>query len=172
MIPINNRQINKPLFMKHFLHLVILFVFATINNIHAQEKIVKTDAEWKQQLTAKQYHILRQKGTEYAFSGEYNKHYKPGTYYCAACNTPLFSSQTKFDSGTGWPSFDNHIANNIDFLVDKKYGMIRTEIICNVCNGHLGHLFKDGPKKTTGKRYCVNSAALTFKKTEQPNTNQ
>ncbi|MGY5352904.1 peptide-methionine (R)-S-oxide reductase MsrB [Wenyingzhuangia sp. IMCC45533] len=133
-----------------------------------QEKIIKSDAEWKQQLTKEQYYILRQKGTEYAFSGKYNKHYKNGTYHCAGCDTPLFESTTKFDSGTGWPSFDNHISNHVSFLEDHKYGMVRTEIICKVCEGHLGHMFLDGPRKTTGKRYCVNSASLLFKEATKP----
>lgn len=151
-----------------FTFLFILFV----SNITAQEKIIKTNAEWKKLLTPEQYQILREEGTEYAFSGEYDKFYKKGTYYCAACNTPLFTSKSKFDSGTGWPSFDNHIDNNVDFHVDKKYGMTRTEITCNVCNGHLGHLFMDGPKRTTGKRYCVNSLALKFNNYQQTNTSQ
>ncbi|NIJ46153.1 peptide-methionine (R)-S-oxide reductase [Wenyingzhuangia heitensis] len=150
--------------MKKSIHIILFLLFLTISNAHSQKKVIKTDAEWKQQLTEKQYFVLRQKGTEYAFSGEYDKHYKTGTYYCAGCNTPLFTSTTKFDSGTGWPSFDNHINNNVAFLIDKKYGMVRTEIICNVCEGHLGHMFKDGPKETTGKRYCVNSASLLFNK--------
>lgn len=128
----------------------------------AQKKVIKSNTEWKKELTSEQYHILREKGTEYAFSGEYNKFYKEGTYHCAACNTPLFSSDSKFDSGTGWPSFDNHIKQNVNFHVDKKYGMIRTEITCNVCEGHLGHIFLDGPNETTGKRYCVNSLSLKF----------
>lgn len=144
----------------------LIFTFFSIicfQNLSAQEKIIKTDTEWKEILTPKQYHILREKGTEYAFSGKYDKFYKKGTYYCAACNTALFKSKDKFDSGTGWPSFDNHIKNNVGFKEDHKYGMTRTEVVCNVCNGHLGHMFMDGPKKTTGKRYCVNSLALKFK---------
>lgn len=150
--------------MHTFLKSIFLIpVFLFVNTLLAQEKIVKTNEEWKKILTPKQYYILRQKGTEPAFSGELNKVYTKGIYYCAACNTPLFNSDTKFDSGTGWPSFYNHIGDNIDFVADYKYGITRVEIICKVCDGHLGHVFNDGPKKTTGKRYCVNSISLTFK---------
>ncbi len=152
--------------MKHSIFFFSFFSLFSLSPTFSQKKITKTDVEWQKILTKKQYHILRQKGTEYAFSGELNKNYKKGIYYCAGCNTPLFKSETKFDSGTGWPSFDNHINNHVSLLEDKKYGMVRTEIICNVCDGHLGHLFLDGPKETTGKRYCVNSASLTFKQKE------
>ncbi|MDO6803639.1 peptide-methionine (R)-S-oxide reductase MsrB [Wenyingzhuangia sp. 1_MG-2023] len=150
--------------MKPIQIFITMAIFAISFASNAQQKVVKTEAEWKKQLTEKQFTILRKKGTEYAFSGKLNKEYGQGIYYCAGCNTPLFSSETKFDSGTGWPSFDNHIANNVSFLEDHKYGMLRTEVVCNICDGHLGHVFLDGPKKTTGKRYCVNSAALVFKK--------
>ncbi|MGY6647457.1 peptide-methionine (R)-S-oxide reductase MsrB [Wenyingzhuangia sp. IMCC45574] len=150
--------------MNSILKMAFAFLFLATTTSIAQQKIVKTDKEWKKQLTDQQYQILRKKGTERPFTGEYNKHYKKGTYYCAACNTPLFKSETKFDSGTGWPSFDNHIGDNVDFIADHKFGMVRTEITCKVCDGHLGHVFNDGPKKTTGKRYCVNSASLVFKK--------
>ena len=143
-----------------------LFTVFFIGSISAQKKIIKTDAEWKKILTPAQYQVLRKAGTEPAFSGKYDHFYKKGTYYCAACNTPLFTSKSKFDSGSGWPSFDNHIGNNVGFHEDDKYGITRTEIICNICDGHLGHMFMDGPKKTTGKRYCVNSLALKFKKSQ------
>lgn len=151
--------------------IILTFLFISICSF-GQQKITKSDAEWKKQLTKKQYYILRTKGTEYAFSGKYNKHYTKGIYHCAGCNTPLFKSDTKFNSGTGWPSFDNHIGDNVDFLQDKKFGMIRTEIICKICDGHLGHIFLDGPKETTGKRYCVNSDALIFNKKTNSNINQ
>jgi len=141
---------------------------SSLNTTFSQETSQLTESEWREKLTEKQYRILRLKGTEYAFSGEYNKHYKPGTYFCAGCNTPLFSSTTKFDSGTGWPSFDNHIDDNVGFLVDKSHGTTRTEIICNGCKGHLGHVFNDGPRKTTGKRYCVNSISLKFNNKIEP----
>lgn len=152
--------------MKKIILTFALFLLSIHQTTFAQEKVHKSDAEWKKELTQEQYYILRQKGTEYAFSGEYNKHYKKGVYHCAGCKTPLFKSENKFDSGTGWPSFDRHINSNVGFLEDRKYGMVRTEIICNVCDGHLGHVFPDGPRETTGKRYCVNSASLTFKNAE------
>lgn len=152
--------------MKLFIY-TFSILFLTFNySSFAQKKVIKTEAQWQKELTQEQYYILRKKGTEYAFSGKYNKHYKEGIYHCSACNTPLFKSTTKFDSGTGWPSFDNHIGDSVDFLEDKKHGMVRTEIICKICDGHLGHMFLDGPRKTTGKRYCVNSVSLTFKKAE------
>ena len=158
--------------MKSKLSIFTLFTVLFIGSISAQEKIIKTDAEWKNILTPEQYQVLRKSGTEPAFSGEYDHFYEKGIYYCAACNTPLFTSKSKFDSGSGWPSFDNHIRNNVGFHEDTKYGITRIEIICNVCSGHLGHMFMDGPKKTTGKRYCVNSIALKFKKTQQNNISQ
>ncbi|MBA2661963.1 MAG: peptide-methionine (R)-S-oxide reductase MsrB [Bradymonadaceae bacterium] len=121
-----------------------------------------SDAQWRQRLTPAQYHVLREEGTERAFSGEYDKHDEPGVYNCAACDHPLFSSQTKFDSRTGWPSFYQPIsADNIATSADHKLRSKRTEVHCANCGGHLGHVFRDGPKPT-GLRYCVNSVALKF----------
>lgn len=127
-------------------------------------KVVKTDVEWKKLLTPDQYAILREHGTERAFSSPLNDIHQHGTFYCAGCHNPLFSSDTKFDSGTGWPSFYAPIAKNA--VIEKKdqsYGMVRTEILCSVCSGHLGHVFDDGPKPT-GLRYCMNGVAMTFEK--------
>ncbi|MCG3164554.1 MAG: Peptide methionine sulfoxide reductase MsrB [Bacteroidia bacterium] len=129
-----------------------------------EEKIKKTDAEWKAELTPEQYRVLREKGTERAFTGKYNIHKEKGMYVCAGCNSPLFSSDTKFDSGCGWPSFYEAIdTEKIKEVRDISFGMIRTEIICAKCDGHLGHVFDDGPKPT-GLRYCVNSLSIDFKK--------
>lgn len=151
--------------MKTLLNLLSTCILLLTFSLSAQEKVIKTDAEWKQILTPKQYYVLRQKGTERAFTGELNKNHQKGTYHCAGCKTLLFKSKTKFNSGTGWPSFYDHIGNHVDFITDNSHGMQRTEITCSVCNGHLGHVFNDGPR-ATGKRYCVNSASLIFKKKE------
>ena len=124
--------------------------------------VSKTDAEWKEQLTEKQYYVLRKAGTERPFSSPLNKNYEAGVYYCAACNTPLFKSEHKFDSGTGWPSFDREIEGNVAFSTDYKIGYARTEEHCATCGGHLGHVFNDGPRDTTGKRHCINGVALKF----------
>ena len=125
-------------------------------------EVEKSDKEWKNQLNDLQYRVLRESGTERAFSSPLNKIYKPGIYSCAACNTPLFEGKHKFDSGSGWPSFDRVIEGNVAFSVDYNIGMARNEEHCAVCGGHLGHVFKDGPKKTTGQRHCINGAALIF----------
>lgn len=129
--------------------------------------VQKTDVEWKEQLTADQYYILRKAGTERPFSSELNKNYKAGTYYCAACNNPLFESKYKFDSGTGWPSFDRTVQGNVEYSTDHKLGYSRTEEHCANCGGHLGHVFNDGPRDSTGKRHCINGDALVFVPAEQ-----
>ena len=125
-------------------------------------EVEKTNSEWKNQLTAIQYYVLREAGTEVAFSSSYDKNYKKGTYVCAACKTELYSSKHKFDSRSGWPSFDRAIEKNVALDVDYKIGYARTELKCATCGGHLGHSFNDGPKKTTGKRHCINGVALKF----------
>jgi peptide-methionine (R)-S-oxide reductase len=125
-----------------------------------------SDAQWKSLLDPFAYYVLREKGTERAFSGQYDKHYEAGVYFCSACGLPLFSSDTKFDSGTGWPSFYAPIdKTHVREEIDQTYGMKVVEIICPRCGGHLGHVFEDGPKPT-GMRYCMNSVAMGFQPKE------
>ena len=124
--------------------------------------VSKTAAEWKAQLTEKEYYVLREAGTERPFSSELNNEKRQGTFVCAACKTPLFKSEHKFDSGTGWPSFDRAIKGNVAYSTDTKIGYTRVEEHCATCGGHLGHVFADGPRKTTGKRHCINGVALDF----------
>ena len=128
-------------------------------------KVNKTEKEWKAELTPEQYRILREKGTERPHTGQYNLHFEKGIYTCAGCDEQLFESDSKFDAHCGWPSFDKAIKGKVGYVKDKSLGMIRTEIICNNCGGHLGHVFNDGPT-ITGQRYCVNSLSLEFKEEE------
>jgi len=130
-----------------------------------EDKVVKSEAEWKKILTTEQYKISRVKGTEAAFCGGYLNNKETGVYHCVACDLPLFKSDTKFESGTGWPSFFQPFSReNVWLKSDNSYGMQRVEVLCSRCDGHLGHVFEDGPKDKTGIRFCINSEILKFKK--------
>jgi len=159
--------------------LVMMTVLFTLSSCQGQEKKVsernavtkvttktdaskKTDAEWKAELTADQYEILREKGTERAFSGKYWNTFGEGKYVCAACGQKLFNSDSKFESDCGWPSFDRAVEGSVIYIKDNSYGMMRTEVICSNCRGHLGHVFEDGPRETTGDRFCTNSVSIKF----------
>ena len=149
--------------------LLAIMAFSCAGNAQKSDKkqkktypVTKTDAAWKAQLTTEQYYVLRKAGTERPFTSELLKNKEKGIYACAACQTPLFKSEHKFDSGTGWPSFDREIKGNVDYSTDYKIGYARSEEHCATCGGHLGHVFNDGPTETTGKRHCINGAALKF----------
>ncbi|WP_055443147.1 peptide-methionine (R)-S-oxide reductase MsrB [Lacinutrix himadriensis] len=156
--------------MKKFLLVSIISLLFSCNSSAQKSKaesntqypVNKTDTEWKKELSPEQYYVLREAGTERPFSSHLNKNETKGTYHCAACNIALFKSEHKFDSGTGWPSFDRTIAGNVAFGSDNKLGYSRDEEHCANCGGHLGHVFNDGPRKTTGKRHCINGVALKF----------
>ncbi|MEX6625483.1 peptide-methionine (R)-S-oxide reductase MsrB [Tenacibaculum salmonis] len=148
---------------------ILTILFSCTGNTQNKKtyKVSKTTQEWKTLLTAKQYYILREAGTERQNSSSLNKNYEKGIYVCAGCKTPLYKSEHKYDSGSGWPAFDSAIKKNVELDIDYKIGYARTELKCNTCGGHLGHSFNDGPKQTTGKRHCVNGASLTFIKSNE-----
>lgn len=153
--------------MRNFIAVLILGIFISCTT-QAQKKtdkkykVAKTNVEWKKLLSPMQYYVLREAGTERPFTSPLNKNYKKGVYVCAACKTPLYKSEHKYDSGSGWPSFDRAIKKNIELDVDYKIGYKRVELKCNTCGGHLGHSFEDGPRETTGQRHCINGVALEF----------
>lgn len=125
-----------------------------------------TEKDWEEKLSPEEYYVLRQKGTERPFTGKYNDFDGKGSYHCTGCGQKLFKSDTKFDAHCGWPSFDEAIKGAVTYIEDRSHGMLRTEVVCSNCQGHLGHVFNDGPTETTGMRYCMNSISLEFKETE------
>ncbi len=160
---------NKLIMNKIFIVVAFLLCFSCSSSAQKKQtetsktfKVSKTELEWKKVLSAQAYYVLRKAGTERAFSSPLNKMYADGIYVCKACDTPLFKSEHKFDSGTGWPSFDREIEGNVDFSTDYNLGYARTEEHCGTCGGHLGHVFNDGPNATTGKRHCINGVSLKF----------
>ncbi len=154
--------------MKNLVILTILCLFFSCNSIAQEQKkakqydVIKTKAEWKIQLSDLEYYVLREAGTERQFSSPLNNNHEKGIYVCTACETPLFKSEHKYDSGSGWPSFDREIKGNVEFSIDYNIGYARSEEVCATCGSHLGHVFNDGPRETTGKRHCINGAALKF----------
>jgi peptide-methionine (R)-S-oxide reductase len=151
---------------------ITLFITTSCSQTNKQDNLTTnfkavSNAEWKKRLTPEQYYILREKGTERAFSGKYWDHHEQGVYHCAACDLPLFDSKTKFESGSGWPSFYQPLTKtSVELEKDSSFGMIRDEVVCHRCGGHLGHVFEDGPAPT-GLRYCLNSEALSFHKKQK-----
>ena len=154
--------------MKKIVTLLVFAMFCSCQSNAQQKKenktyeVTKTDEEWKAELSPMQYQVLRKEATERAFTSELLDVKKDGTFVCAGCGNALYETKYKYDSGSGWPSFDRAIEGSLDYSSDKKLGYTRVELLCGKCGGHLGHMFNDGPKQTTGKRHCINGVALNF----------
>ena len=151
-------------YINFFLPFLLFFMSCKSQQKEINYEVIKTDNEWREQLDQMSYLVLRKAYTERPYTGKYDNFYEKGTYHCAGCDEPLYNSSNKYNSFCGWPSFDKEISDKLVYDVDYKLGYPRTEIKCKKCGGHLGHVFNDGPKETTGIRHCVNSAALVFKK--------
>uniref|UniRef100_A0AAF5DA94 Peptide-methionine (R)-S-oxide reductase n=1 Tax=Strongyloides stercoralis TaxID=6248 RepID=A0AAF5DA94_STRER len=152
-----------------FTHLQYFLFLGGLDKLNTKKNPKEiSDNEWKNVLSPDEYHVTRESGTEPKFSGEYDKFFKPGKYTCKCCGIDLFLSENKFDSGCGWPAFDKSVGEDLNIirLEDTSYGRIRTEVRCKNCNAHLGHVFDDGPKNTTGERYCINSVSINFESKE------
>lgn len=151
--------------------IVVSIMYSCTGQNHKQTPmntaVKKTEAEWKAQLSEMEFEVLRNKGTERPFTGAYHDHFETGKYVCAGCGNDLFTSDTKFDSHCGWPSFDEAIKGSVIYKKDSSYGMERIEVMCAKCEGHLGHVFDDGPTETTGQRYCTNSISIKFVPTKK-----
>lgn len=161
------QKLSKPL--KNLFLIKLFWIFLSLQLLsckeqtaNAQNNKVMTDKDWKEKLSDEEYYILREKGTERPFTGKYNDFFEKGYYVCAACGNKLFESTTKYNSSCGWPSFDEAIEGAVKYTKDTSHGMVRVEVTCAKCDGHLGHVFEDGPKDTTGNRYCMNSISLKF----------
>ncbi|MBA5793163.1 peptide-methionine (R)-S-oxide reductase MsrB [Flavobacterium sp. xlx-214] len=161
------QKLSKPL--KNLFLIKLFWIFLSLQLLsckeqtaNAQNNKVMTDKDWKEKLSDEEYYILREKGTERPFTGKYNDFFEKGYYVCAACGNKLFESTTKYNSSCGWPSFDEAIEGSVKYTKDTSHGMVRVEVTCAKCDGHLGHVFEDGPKDTTGNRYCMNSISLKF----------
>lgn len=161
------QKLSKPL--KNLFLIKLFWIFLSLQLLsckeqtaNAQNNKVMTDKDWKEKLSDEEYYILREKGTERPFTGKYNDFFENGYYVCAACGNKLFESTTKYNSSCGWPSFDEAIEGAVKYTKDTSHGMVRVEVTCAKCDGHLGHVFEDGPKDTTGNRYCMNSISLKF----------
>lgn len=159
--------------MKHVSIVLLMLLLISCKSEAQQEetakdfKVEKTESEWKAELTDEEYHVLREAGTEKPYSSPLNDIKEPGVFVCAACGNKLYETKHKFDSGTGWPSFDRAMENSLAYSSDRKLGYERSELLCGDCGSHLGHVFDDGPKETTGKRHCINGLALDFKPKEK-----
>lgn len=154
--------------LRYIFLISLILLGACKNSSVKNDKVMQefTEKDWEEKLTPEEYYVLRQKGTERPFTGEYNDFDSEGSYHCKGCGQELFNSETKFNAHCGWPSFDEALKGSVSYIEDRSHGMLRTEVVCSNCQSHLGHVFNDGPAETTGMRYCMNSISLQFKETK------